>query len=159
MLACENNNIIKWPVPKWGRLNCLQRQRNGRKDGPTNKQKAPGQWCQITRPLIRILNWAPSPPTCRLLSAILYITVQRCPHQRVTRMKCILHSYLFGHFFGYFVFVFCKICLFFSKFQEKTPMHRLKFHCLQFMPLFLLCSITLLQTTTAYSSVFLRVPF
>lgn len=42
MLACENNNIIKCPVPKWGRLNCLQRQRNGRKDGPTNKQKAPG---------------------------------------------------------------------------------------------------------------------
>lgn len=109
---------------------------------------------RFTRPLILILNWAPSPPTCRLLSAILYITVQRCPHQQVTRMKCILHSYLFGHFiFVYFVFSLVKFVYFFE-IPRKMSMHLLKFHCLLLMPQFLLCSITLLQTTTTHSFVF-----
>lgn len=50
-------------------------------------------------------------------------------------------------------FSFVKFVYFFE-IPRKTSMHRLKFRCLLLMPLFLLCSITLLQTTTTYSSVF-----
>ena len=114
MLVCENNNIIKCPVPKLGRLNCLKRQQNGRKRwSHQQKKKSPRAYSARSPALLFVYLIGHRPlqhvVCCQQSSTSLSKGV---PIMEL-RGWSVLHSYLFGHFcFCFFAFVCRKICLF-----------------------------------------------